>query len=163
MKPAPPVTRYSAILWSLASKVPQSAVSRILFRRRPCGRPRDDHSSSPLITEWIKQPTREPHAGRVDNLPYLALLRAGFCLPPMLPPARCALTAPFPPYPSMRALSRAHSGRYVFCATSPSGRPDRPLAGALPCGVRTFLPPFGGRSPVALRHNYYPASRVRLP
>jgi len=28
-------------------------------------------------------------------LPYLALLRAGFCLPPVLPRARCALTAPF--------------------------------------------------------------------
>jgi hypothetical protein len=27
--------------------------------------------------------------------PYLVLLRAGFCLPPVLPQARCALTAPF--------------------------------------------------------------------
>ena len=35
-------------------------------------------------------------------LPYLALLRAGFCLPPMLPPARCALTAPFHPYSPSR-------------------------------------------------------------
>jgi len=35
-------------------------------------------------------------------LPYLALLRAGFSLPPVLPRARCALTAPFhhcPPEP----------------------------------------------------------------
>src|SRR6185295_15619793 len=32
--------------------------------------------------------------------PYLVLLRAGFCLPPALPSARCALTAPFHPYPS---------------------------------------------------------------
>src|SRR5688572_10266126 len=32
-------------------------------------------------------------------LPYLVLLRAGFCLPPVLPRARCALTAPFHPYP----------------------------------------------------------------
>jgi len=30
--------------------------------------------------------------------PYLVLLRAGFCLPPVLPRARCALTAPFHPY-----------------------------------------------------------------
>jgi hypothetical protein len=36
---------------------------------------------------------------RAVLLPYLVLLRAGFCLPPMLPPARCALTAPFHPYP----------------------------------------------------------------
>src|SRR5437899_6503670 len=31
--------------------------------------------------------------------PYLVLLRAGFGLPPVLPRARCALTAPFHPYP----------------------------------------------------------------
>ncbi len=30
-------------------------------------------------------------------------------------------------------------GRYIFCATSPSGCPARALPGALPCGVRTFL------------------------
>jgi hypothetical protein len=61
----------------------------------------------------------------------LTLLRAGFCLPPVLPRARCALTAPFHPY-----LER----RYVFCATNPSGHPARALPGSLPCGVRTFLP-----------------------
>ena len=33
-------------------------------------------------------------------LPYLVLLRVGFTLPPVLPPARCALTAPFHPYPA---------------------------------------------------------------
>jgi len=31
--------------------------------------------------------------------PYLVLLRVGFTLPPALPPERCALTAPFHPYP----------------------------------------------------------------
>src|SRR5436309_10159859 len=71
--------------------------------------------------------------------PYLVLLRAGFCVPPVLPRARCALTAPFHPYPPSpfgpgRALtgygaarpSKAcrteargarGGGRYVFCAT----------------------------------------------
>src|SRR5215510_9199566 len=64
--------------------------------------------------------------------PYLVLLRAGFCLPPTLPPARCALTAPFHPYsPSPFGLGRSRpfhrslprrspkdeGGRYVFCAT----------------------------------------------
>ena len=35
--------------------------------------------------------------------PYLALLRAGFCLPSALQRTRCALTAPFHPYsPSLR-------------------------------------------------------------
>ena len=41
-----------------------------------------------------------------DALPYLVLLRVGFTLPPVLPPARCALTAPFHPYP---ASSRTHT------------------------------------------------------
>src|SRR5262245_31886892 len=69
--------------------------------------------------------------------PYLALLRAGFCLPPALPPARCALTAPFHPYspsrlrrssgaspnlnprsePASPKRRRREGGRYVFCAT----------------------------------------------
>jgi len=31
--------------------------------------------------------------------PYLVLLRVGFTLPPSLQPERCALTAPFHPYP----------------------------------------------------------------
>jgi hypothetical protein len=57
--------------------------------------------------------------GRPITPPYLALLRAGFCLPPTLPPARCALTAPFHPYPSTRRLlaEASRSGRYIFCAT----------------------------------------------
>src|SRR5690606_19520666 len=46
--------------------------------------------------------------------PYLVLLRAGFGLPPVLPQARCALTAPFHPY---RGLEGASPRRYVFCAT----------------------------------------------
>jgi len=51
--------------------------------------------------------------------PYLVLLRAGFCLPPVLPRARCALTAPFHPYPATwSALAcEPRPGRYIFCAT----------------------------------------------
>ena len=61
---------------------------------------RDDHSSSPAITGGIKRPTRRLRTGRPRSTPpYLVLLRAGFCLPPVLPRARCALTAPFHPYP----------------------------------------------------------------
>ena len=79
--------------------------------------------------------------------PYLVLLRVGFTLPPSLLPERCALTAPFHPYPDCepRSQNRAPGhppGRYVFCGT---GRPQafkpasRTLSGTLPCGVRTFL------------------------
>jgi hypothetical protein len=72
--------------------------------RAPCGARgqlrADDHSSSPAIAGRVKRPTRRLWTGRPMAPPYLALLRAGFCLPPVLPRARCALTAPFHPYPS---------------------------------------------------------------
>src|SRR6185436_15879540 len=59
--------------------------------------------------------------GPFDQLPYLVLLHAGFGLPRLLPAARCALTAPFHPYPSTRnrflAKPVPRSGRFVFCAT----------------------------------------------
>ena len=129
---------------------------------------RDDHSSRPVIAHRLQRPTRRHRTGRsieppafadAPLPPYLVLLRAGFCLPPTLPPARCALTAPFHPYsPSSSGLRRSRpaspygvdglaspkrrrreGGRYIFCATSPSGCPARALPGALPCGVRTFL------------------------
>ena len=94
----------------------QRAVSRILsppsraLRRRSAD---DDHSSSPAIAGGIKRPTRRlrtgrPSGDRCRRPPYLVLLRAGFCLPPVLPRARCALTAPFHPYPPppLRASAR---------------------------------------------------------
>jgi archaetidylinositol phosphate synthase len=49
--------------------------------------------------------------------PYLVLLRVGFTLPPALPPERCALTAPFHPYPgagvSATASTRAGPTRVL--------------------------------------------------
>src|SRR3954470_21891895 len=70
----------------------------------------------------------------------------------MLPPTRCALTAPF--HHCLPALRRTSA--VCFLCHCPSGRPDRPLTGALPCGVRTFLSlpreaREGGRSSGALR------------
>jgi hypothetical protein len=151
---------------------PQRAVSRILFRLHPFGLRRT--TIIPLAPSSLTGSSGLPGGiGRAVLIapPYLALLRAGFCLPPVLPRARCALTAPFHPYPPSPARFRwagfgaqaptlfEHSGleacrsevrarrpadeggRYIFCATSPSGCPDRALPGALPCGVRTFLPP----------------------
>ncbi len=69
--------------------------------------------------------------------PYLVLLRVGFAVPAALLRRRCALTAPFHPYLTLRPR------RYVFCGTfRPTGlnRPSRTLSGTLLCGVRTFLP-----------------------
>jgi len=51
--------------------------------------------------------TRNRWTGR--PIPYFALHRNGFILPPLLPPERWALTSPFHPYPSTSA------GRYIFC------------------------------------------------
>jgi len=45
------------------------------------------------------------------------------------------------PFGSGRPRGRRSSGRCIFCATGPSGCPARELPGALPSGVRTFLPP----------------------
>jgi hypothetical protein len=39
---------------------------------------------------------------RSSRRPYSVLLPVGFALPPLLPKTRCALTAPFHPYPSRR-------------------------------------------------------------
>ena len=43
--------------------------------------------------------------------PYLVLLRVGFTLPPALPPERCALTAPFHPYPGAGTCPPDESGK----------------------------------------------------
>ena len=104
----------------------------------------------------------------MDALPYLALLRAGFCLPPMLPPARCALTAPFHPYLPSPAhafrRSRASARRYIFCATflrvAPTGR--YPAHCPAEFGLSSRLRPAGesGRSSGLLRLLH--CTRLRL-
>ena len=58
------------------------------------------HSSRTRVAARLQRPTRERRGPRL-SLPYSVLLRAGFTLPPVSPPARCALTAPFHPYPRM--------------------------------------------------------------
>ena len=85
-----------------------------------------------------------------DALPYLVLLRVGFTLPPVLPPARCALTAPFHPYPASSRthtalIARAHTallrGHEAVCFLwhFPWARAPQALPGTLPFGARTFL------------------------
>ena len=83
----------------------------------------DDHSSSHVIADGIERPTRRLRTGRPTTPPYLALLRAGFCLPPMLPRARCALTAPFHPYPSTRPCGLAQGGMFSVPLSVGSPRP----------------------------------------
>ena len=74
----------------------------------------DGHSSGPRITARLKRPTRRfgapsQHALlpkpklRQEVPPYLVLLRVGFALPGASLQRRCALTAPFHPYPGVAA------------------------------------------------------------
>ena len=75
-------------------------VSRILYGVAAAS----DHSSGPSITEWLKRPTRRLRRTEQARFPsYLVLLRVGFAVPRALLPRRCALTAPFHPYPSLAA------------------------------------------------------------
>src|SRR5262245_55905208 len=75
-------------------------------------------------------------ADRSACRPYSVLLPVGFAVPPPLPEARCALTAPF--HPCRADTQRAR--RSVLCGTFPGLAP----AGCYPAphvhGARTFLP-----------------------
>ena len=73
---------------------------------------------------------------RRSLVPYLALLRMGFAKRPLLPAARCALTAPFHP-----CLCHGCPRPSAVCSLwhFPSPRGARALPGILPCGARTFL------------------------
>jgi hypothetical protein len=62
---------------------------------------------------------------RHPSRPYSVVLPVGFTVPPLLPGARCALTAPFRPYPrdmACRSRPLLH-GRFVFCGTFPRVAP----------------------------------------
>ena len=75
-------------------------------------------------------------------VPYAILLRMGFTMRPLLPAARCALTAPFHPYrqPCLDPRDPAEPAAVYFLWHFPASHLDRPLTGILPCEARTFLP-----------------------
>ncbi len=77
----------------------------------------------------------------VPRRSYSVLLPVGFAVPPALPPARCALTAPFHPYPSKLSRRRAVCSLWHF----PWGCPRRTLSGTVCPWSPDFppRPPFG--------------------
>ena len=75
----------------------------------------------------------------VSCRPYSVLLPVGFAMPPTLPPARCALTAPFHPCRGRRCNVQ-HAGRFVFCGTVPGVAPAGRYPAPYVHGARTFLP-----------------------
>jgi hypothetical protein len=106
----------------LSGKWGASGIERKESADKP-GSVEDSHSSGTRVAARLKRPTRE-HAraarrSRNCLFPYLVLLRVGFTMPLMLPPARCALTAPFHPY-----LPRVRRGGGIFSvALSVDSRP----------------------------------------
>ena len=116
----------------------------------------DDHSSGTAIAGRLEQPTRRLRAGHPRAPPYLVLLRAGFCLPPPLREARCALTAPFHPYPPTLPAQRAEGegGRYVFCATVRRVAPPGCYPAHCPAefGLSSPRHPRGRRAAIVLVH-----------
>ena len=86
------------------------------------------HSSRPHIAVRLARPTRTTRTGDGPTLtrakarrPYLVLLQAGLAMPSLSPGPRCALTAPFHPYPP--SLRRASAGGLLSVALSLGSRP----------------------------------------
>ena len=75
----------------------------------------DNHSSGIAVTGDLKQPTRKRLRARMLQATCFPIWScSGWGLPcrGVLPPARCALTAPFHPY-----LGPCSPRRYIFCGT----------------------------------------------
>ena len=84
----------------------------------------------------------------------MVLLRVGFTLPAGLLQPRCALTAPFHPY-----LVRGGIFSVALSVKSALSESPRPLAGTLPYGDRTFLPPVQERLPTRQAKAIMPRSQ----
>ena len=114
-------------------------VSRVLS---PLAREMAIHLGRPLPDASRDLPGRRrgnPPAGiNPACRPYLVLLPVGFALPPPLPGARCALTAPFHPY-----LGTGAPLAVCFLWHFPWGRPRRPLTGTVSPWSPDF-PPLAG-------------------
>ena len=118
-----------------------------------------------LSSPWRTGPVRGPRRKSGGGLPaYLVLLRVGFTVPRPLLGARCALTAPFHPYPMLPA----RHGAVSFLLHWPSSRLDAAVPGVTRhTALRSsdFPPPLDGtevrerqRSPSRLPHQCTPGS-----
>jgi hypothetical protein len=130
-------------------------ISRILSAfalqaSRPVALRRDDHSSRPGIARGLQRPTRQPRTGRPFDMPLSLAGRphVGAALFGLAPcgvlPATTVTGGAVRSYRTISPLPSSATrevGRYLFCATVPSDCSARALPGALPSGVRTFLPP----------------------
>jgi hypothetical protein len=114
----------------------------------------DNHSSAIRVAAYLQRPTREPvwatrAAPSEDGTacsPIWSCSRRGLPCRRVLPPARCALTAPFHPY---RPLCRGVGG-LLSVALSVGSRPPG-VTWRLALGARTFLHACAQRLPGRLR------------
>ena len=133
-------------------KFARGPVSRVLSCSRYAlqhQRRRGSHSSRPYVAIRLKQPTRAIDAKThllwrkaSARRPYLALLRVGFTMPPLLPTARCALTAPFHPYPRSFDKLRMSGGGILSVALSLGLGPKAFTRRALPATLVSWSPDF---------------------
>jgi hypothetical protein len=106
----------------------------------------DNHSSAIRVTTYLKRPTRESvwatHAAQSEDWtarsPIWSCSGRGLPCHRVLPPARCALTAPFHPY--RRVAEAARLGGLLSVALSVDSRPPG-VTWRLALGARTFLHP----------------------
>jgi hypothetical protein len=140
---------------------------------RPLARTiRDGHSSGTMFAHCLEQPTRTAgltsprgviaFANGPLRRPYSVLLPVGFTMPAPLPEPRCALTAPFHPYPpsQLALLRRGEPGG--LSRQSPGGAT---AGGSFSVALSLGLPP-----PDVIRHRMSrepglssPAAFRRLP
>jgi hypothetical protein len=92
------------------SRMDRSGCKPISVRRARCRARRKDHSSKQPIPGT--RPGFPVLGAGHPGVPYLALHPMGFAMPRRLRFARCALTAPFHPYPATEAARR-----YFLCGT----------------------------------------------
>ena len=80
----------------------------------------DSHSSRPVVTNWLKQPTRIQREPR-HWIPIWSCSEWGLPCHELLPVMRCALTAPFHPYRPIVETTRL--GGLLSAALSVGFRP----------------------------------------
>ena len=115
---------------------------------RPDGRPGGDHLSSPGVAAWVERPTRgrAPTARPTESTDPKAS-GPGVPYPPTRPctgwglPCRRCLHRRGELLPHHFTLIPIFIGTVYFLWHFPAGRPAPLLAGILPGGARTFLPP----------------------
>jgi len=88
-----------------------------------------DHSSRTAIARGLKRPTRATGRSKPMRRPYSVLLPVGFTMPSPLPETRCALAAPFLPYPNPKGPSGGILS--VALSLTPLARGRRALPGTV--------------------------------